>query len=131
MGGRRVANPQRAAIDKTQEDKRTGFLLKQNANNFGTISGDFTGYLAFGAAHAVRETLNQFTSVSASGIGARSLASAVGGAFMAGGQAVAKYSQTHGDEKIPTYRVKKTKHANGRSCCPRRWPNQAKCYRPT
>ncbi|MCQ6256410.1 type III effector [Pseudomonas sp. Q11] len=106
VGGRRVANPQREAIDRAQEDKRTGFLLKQNANNFGTISGDFTGYLAFGAAHAVRETLNQFTSVSASGIGARSLASAVGGAFMAGGQAVAKYSQTHGDEKIPTYRVK-------------------------
>lgn len=106
VGGRRVANPQREAIDRAQEDKRTGFLLKQNANNFGTISGDFTGYLAFGAAHAVRETLNQFTSVSASGIGARSLASAVGGAFMAGGQAVAKYSQTHGEEKIPTYRVK-------------------------
>jgi len=106
VGGRRVANPNREALDKTQEDKRTGFLLKQNANNFGTISGDFTGYLAFGAAHAVREALNQFTSVNASGIGARSLASAVGGAFMAGGQAVAKYSQTHGDEKIPTYRVK-------------------------
>lgn len=106
VGGRRVANPQREAIDKAQEDKRTGFLLKQNANNFGTISGDFTGYLAFGAAHAVREALNQFTSVNASGIAARSLASAVGGAFMAGGQAVAKYSQTHGDEKIPTYRVK-------------------------
>ncbi len=106
VNGRRVANPQREALDKTQEDKRTSFLLKQNANNFGTISGDFTGYLAFGAAHAVREALNQFTSVNASGIGARSLASAVGGTFMAGGQAVAKYSQTHGDEKIPTYRVK-------------------------
>ncbi|MDO7895747.1 type III effector [Pseudomonas citrulli] len=106
VDGRRVANPQRETLDRTQEDKRTGFLLKQNANNFGTISGDFTGYLAFGAAHAVREALNQFSSVNASGIGARSLASAVGGAFMAGGQAVAKYSQTHGDEKIPTYRVK-------------------------
>ena len=106
MNGRRVANPNREALDKTQEDKRTDFLLKQNANNFGTISGDFTGYIAFGAAHAVREVLNQFTSVNASGIGARSLASAVGGTLMAGGQAVFKYSQTHGDEKIPTYRVK-------------------------
>jgi len=106
VGGRRVANPNREALDKTQEDKRTDFLLKQNANNFGTISGDFTGYIAFGAAHAVREVLNQFTSVNASGIGARSLASAVGGTLMAGGQAVFKYSQTHGDEKIPTYRVK-------------------------
>ncbi|MCJ8205554.1 type III effector [Pseudomonas sp. RGM2987] len=106
VNGRRVANPDRAALDKTQEDKRTDFLLKQNANNFGTISGDFTGYIAFGAAHAVREVLNQFTIVNASGIGARSLASAVGGTLMAGGQAVFKYSQTHGDEKIPTYRVK-------------------------
>lgn len=106
VGGRRVANPQHEALDKAQEDKRADFLRTQNANNFGTISGDFMGYVAFGAAHAVREALNQFTTLNASGITARSIASAVGGTLMAGGQAVAKYSQSHGDEKIPTYRVK-------------------------
>lgn len=105
VDGRRVANPQREAVDNTQAQQRSDFKLKQNANNFGTMSGDFTGYLAFGAAHAVRDTLDQFTSVNASGIVARSLASAAGGTFMAGGQAVAKYAQTHGDEQIPTYRV--------------------------
>lgn len=107
VNGRRVANPQFAALDASQAQKRDEFKLKQNANNFGTMSGDFTGYLAFGAAHAVRDTLDQFSSVNASGIAARSLASAVGGTFMAGGQAVAKYAQTHGDEQIPTYRVTK------------------------
>jgi hypothetical protein len=105
VNGRRVANEQRETLDATQSDKRADFKLKQNANNFGTMSGDFTGYLAFGAAHAVRDTLDQFTSVNAGGIAARSVASAVGGTFMAGGQAVAKYAQTHGDEQIPTYRV--------------------------
>ncbi|MFL6609687.1 MAG: type III effector [Pseudomonas sp.] len=107
VNGRRVANAQRDTLDATQSDKRADFKLKQNANNFGTMSGDFTGYLAFGAAHAVRDTIDQFTSVNASGIAARSVASAVGGTFMAGGQAVAKYAQTHGDEQIPTYRVTK------------------------
>lgn len=107
VNGRRVANPQRETVDATQSEKRADFKLKQNANNFGTMSGDFTGYLAFGAAHAVRDTIDQFTSVNASGIAARSVASAVGGTFMAGGQAVAKYAQTHGDEQIPTYRVTK------------------------
>lgn len=107
VNGRRVADPQFETLDAAQSDKRADFLLKQNANNFGTMSGDFTGYLAFGAAHAVRDTLDQFTSVNASGIAARSVASAVGGTFMAGGQAVAKYAQTHGDEQIPTYRVTK------------------------
>ncbi|XXD89737.1 type III effector [Pseudomonas sp. Z4-7] len=107
VNGRRVANAQRETIDATQSEKRADFKLKQNANNFGTMSGDFTGYLAFGAAHAVRDTIDQFTSVNASGIAARSVASAVGGTFMAGGQAVAKYAQTHGDEQIPTYRVTK------------------------
>lgn len=93
-------------LGATQQKKRDDFKLKQNANNFGTVSGDFTGYLSFGAAHAVRETVNQFTSVNASGIAARTIASAVGGTFMAGGHAVAKYVQTHGDEQIPTYRIK-------------------------
>ncbi|MBT2340263.1 MULTISPECIES: type III effector [Pseudomonas] len=105
VNGRRIANPQFAALDTSQAQKRDEFKLKQNANNFGTMSGDFTGYLAFGAAHAVRDTLDQFSSVNASGIVARSVASAVGGTFMAGGQAVAKYAQTHGEEQIPTYRV--------------------------
>ncbi|WP_434578998.1 type III effector [Pseudomonas sp. Z5-35] len=107
VNGRRVANPQFETLDATQSEKRADFKLKQNANNFGTMSGDFTGYLAFGAAHAVRDTLDLFTSINASGIAARSAASAVGGTFMAGGQAVAKYAQTHGDEQIPTYRVTK------------------------
>ncbi|MBJ9977926.1 type III effector [Pseudomonas sp. S75] len=103
--GLRVANPNFDALKTSQKDKRDDFKRLQNANNFGTMSGDFAGYLAFGTAHAVRELLNQFASVNASGIGARSLASAAGGMFMAGGQAVAKYSQTHGEERIPTYRV--------------------------
>ncbi|MGD8219155.1 hypothetical protein [Pseudomonas thivervalensis] len=105
--GRRVENAGRDALNLTQEQKRNDFKLKQNANNFGTMSGDFTGYLAFGAAHAVRDTIDQFSSVNAGGIVARTAASAVGGTFMAGGQAVAKYAQTHGDEEIPTYRVTK------------------------
>ncbi|MFB4392043.1 MULTISPECIES: type III effector [unclassified Pseudomonas] len=93
-------------LGAVQQKKRDDFKLKQNANNFGTVSGDFTGYLSFGAAQAVRETVNQFTSVNASGIAARTIASAVGGTFMAGGHAVAKYVQTHGEEQIPTYRIK-------------------------
>ncbi|QKS84065.1 type III effector [Pseudomonas bijieensis] len=107
QNGRRVANPALDARNLAQEQQRNEFTLKQNANNFGTASGDFTGYLAFGAAHAVRDTIDQFTSVNAGGIVARTAASAVGGTFMAGGQAVAKYAQTHGDEEIPTYRVTK------------------------
>ncbi|AUM72403.1 type III effector [Pseudomonas fluorescens] len=103
--GRRVENAGRDLANHIQEQKRSDFKLMQNANNFGTMSGDFTGYLAFGAAHAVRDTIDQFSSTNASGILARSAASAVGGTFMAGGQAVAKYAQTHGHEEIPTYRV--------------------------
>lgn len=105
VDGRRVANPDFARQDTTRADQRKDFKRLQNANNFGTMSGDFAGYLAFGTAHALRELLNQYTSLNTTGIGARSLASAAGGTFMAGGQAVAKYAQTHGDERIPTYRV--------------------------
>lgn len=105
VNGRRVANPQFEALGHTQAEKRSDYVLTQNANNFGTMSGDFTGFSAFGGAHAVRDLLDQFTSLNGGSIHARAVASAVGGAAMAGGHAVAKYAQTHGDEKIPTYQV--------------------------
>lgn len=105
VNGRRVVNPQLSELDVSQAQKRNEFKLAQNANNFGTPSGDFTGYLAFGTAQTVRDVLDLFSSISASGHIARSTASGVGGFGMAGVQAVAKYAQVHGEEQIPTYRV--------------------------
>lgn len=105
--GQRVANPNRDAQNTIQTTKRTEYKTMQNANYFGTMSGDFTGFTAFGGAHGVRDLLDQFTALNAGSVHARALFSGIGGTAMAGAQAVAKYSQAHGDEKIPTHSVVK------------------------
>ncbi|MBD1550575.1 type III effector [Pseudomonas typographi] len=103
--GRRVHRTadQREAVDASQAELRAGYQRAQNAWNFGTVSGDFTGFTAFGAAHAVRDLLAQFTALNADNVHWRALFSGIGGTLMAGTQATAKYLQTHGDEHIPTH----------------------------
>lgn len=107
VDGARAKSSNLDAQNATQSKKREDYKRAQNANNFGTMSGDFTGFSAFGGANALRDLLEQFTEINGDSIHARALASAVGGLAMAGGQEVAKYLQTHGDENIPTHVLKR------------------------
>lgn len=105
--GQRVENSAYNAQGAVQKAKQDSYKRSQNANNFGTMSGDMTGWSAFGQANMVRDLVQQFTEINADNVHVRALASAVGGLFMAGGQEVAKYLQTHGDESIPTHVLKR------------------------
>lgn len=105
VNGQRVKNSHYEQQSATQEGLRKSFKTAQNANYFGTASGDFTGFTSFGGSHAVRDLLDQFTELNAGSVHARALFSGLGGTVMAGTQAVSKYLQTHGDEKIPTHTV--------------------------
>lgn len=105
--GQRVENFAYNAQGAVQKAKQDSYKRSQNANNFGTMSGDMTGWSAFGGSNLVRDLVQQFTEINADNVHVRALASAVGGMFMAGGQEVAKYLQTHGDESIPTHVLKR------------------------
>ncbi|MEO4017782.1 hypothetical protein, partial [Pseudomonas rossensis] len=115
QNGRRVhrPDPERQAIDAARSQRCEDYTRAQNAWNFGTVSGDFTGFTTFGAAQALLDVVKQFTTVNASSPHIKAVASAAGGFGMASTQALAKYLQTHGDEAIPTHHLVKARKPLG------------------
>ncbi|MFC6478780.1 hypothetical protein ACFQDN_22770 [Pseudomonas asuensis] len=93
------------ALNNTAKQHRQGFTDVQSASKFGTLSGDFAGFLSFGTTHMLRVIAHEFGQANLQSIHAKAVASAVAGMAMAGGQAIAQATATYGAEKIPTYRT--------------------------
>jgi hypothetical protein len=93
------------ALNNVAKQHRQGFTDVQSASKFGTLSGDFAGFLSFGTTHMLRVIAHEFGQANLQSIHAKAVASAVAGMAMAGGQAVAQATATYGAEKIPTHRT--------------------------
>ncbi|WP_313549386.1 hypothetical protein [Pseudomonas sp.] len=93
------------ALNNVAKQHRQGFTDVQSASKFGTLSGDFAGFLSFGTTHMLRVIAHEFGEANLQSIHAKAVASAVAGMAMAGGQAVAQATATYGTEKIPTHRT--------------------------
>jgi len=92
---------EKETINDTQTAERQKFIDAQSGSKFGTLSGDFAGFLSFGTAHALRELAHQLSDLNFQNLHARAVTSAIAGMAMAGGQAVAQATAKH--DGIPTH----------------------------